>query len=40
MSMERLMATLKSQEKLEGSANYLSWTRRIEQTLAQVGVIK
>ncbi|OAF58361.2 hypothetical protein VC83_06598 [Pseudogymnoascus destructans] len=38
MTTERLIATLKSQEKLKGSANYLSWKRRIEQTLAQASL--
>jgi hypothetical protein len=40
MSSERFLANLKSQEKLKGSANYLSWKRRIEQTLAQAGVLE
>jgi hypothetical protein len=40
MSTERLLATLKSQEKLKGSANYLSWKRRVEQTLAQASVLE
>jgi hypothetical protein len=31
---------LKSQEKPKGSANYLSWKRRIEQTLTQAGVLE
>lgn len=40
MSTERFLGNLKSQEKLKGSANYLSWKRRIEQTLAQAGVLE
>ncbi|KFZ02680.1 hypothetical protein V501_09497 [Pseudogymnoascus sp. VKM F-4519 (FW-2642)] len=40
MTTERLIATLKSQEKLKGSANYLSWKKRIEQTLAQASVLE
>jgi hypothetical protein len=40
MTTERLVASLKSQEKLKGSSNFLSWKRRIEQTLAQAGVIE
>jgi hypothetical protein len=34
MSTEKLLTILKSHEKLKGSANYLSWKRRVEQTLA------
>ncbi|OAF61247.1 hypothetical protein VC83_01905 [Pseudogymnoascus destructans] len=40
MTTEHLLTTLKSHEKLKGSANFLSWKRRIEQTLAQAGVIE
>ena len=40
MSTERFLANLKSQEKLKGSVNYLSWKKRIEQTLAQAGVLE